>query len=326
MGMGRRRKHRKDLPERVYHRHGAFYFVDSTGKWHNLGKEFSAAMVAYASLNATGTLSTLGQVMDRYQREILPRKAARTQKGYLRDLRPLRAVFGRVRPDDVTPPDIYAYMDQRPAVAANREKALLSTVYSYAIRWGVAKNNPCRLVKRNTEKPRDRYVTDEEFWAVYDRATPIIRAAMMLAALTGLRLGDLLGLRLQDWDEKTGLSCVTSKTGKALLIEATPDLVEAVKAARAVERSVASIYLLAARDGHRYTVSGFSAIWQRLMRKLHKDGVLAERFQFRDLRAKSGSDHPDGKHLGHASPATTQRYRRRPERVTPAKIGRILDA
>lgn len=320
--MGRRRKHRKDLPERVYHRHGTYYFVDAAGKWHRLAKTFQDAMVAYAGLNSTrGPLATLGKIMDKYQAEILPTKALRTQRGYLADMRPLRAAFGQMRPEDLTPPDIYAYMDQRPRVSANREKALLSTVYSYAIRWGAAKDNPCRNVKRNTEKARDRYVTDAEFFAVYDMAPPIIRAAMMLATITGLRLSDLLGLRLSDWSDD-GLTCRTGKTGKALMFERTPSLEEAVKAARAVERRAASIYLLASRDGQKYTASGFSAIWQRVIRKAKEEGVIEERFQFRDLRAKSGSDHPDGSHLGHASKSTLQRhYRRRPERVMPANIG-----
>lgn len=318
--MGRRRRTRKDLPERVYFKNGAFYFVDANNKWHRLGKTFADAMIKYAELNTAPHLAptTLGRVMDRYVQEILPTKAPRTQQNYLKDIRPLRAVFGHMRPDDVTPTDIYGYMDQRPKVAANREKALLSSIYSYAIRWGAATGNPCRLVKRNTEKPRTRYVTDDEFWTVYDLAPPIVQAAMMLATLTGLRLGDLLGLRLQDWSAD-GLIVGTSKTGRALHFERTPELAEAVQFARSIERRAASIYLLANQEGQRYTPSGFASLWQRVMRRYEDQG--GTRFQFRDLRAKAGSDSPDGKLLGHTSEATLRRhYRRRPERVTPVSL------
>lgn len=319
--MGRRRKHRKDLPERVYHRHGTYYFVDAAGKWHRLAKTFQDAMVAYAGLNSTrGPLATLGKIMDKYQAEILPTKALRTQRGYLADMRPLRAAFGQMRPGDLTPTDIYAYMDERPRVAANREKSLLSTVYNHAIRWGAASENPCRLVTRNTERPRDRYVTDDEFWAVYDMAAPIIQSAMMLSVLTGLRLGDLLRLRLSDCRDD-GIVVHTAKTGKSLLFAWTPELEAAVKAARAVERRAAGLYVIATRTGQRYTPSGFASLWQRLMRSYAASG--GERFQFRDLRAKAASDHPDGRLLGHMSEATLHRhYRRRPERVQPVALTR----
>ena len=85
------------------------------------------------------------------------------------------------------------------------------------------------------------------------------------------------------------------------------------------------MYLLATQDGQRYTVSGFSAIWQRTIRKAAADKVISERFQFRDLRAKAGSDHADGRLLGHSSGGILQKhYRRKPERVTPASVVRAV--
>ena len=48
--MGRPRKHRKDLPERVYYNHGAYYHVDDNNKWHNLGRDYPQAMLAWAKL------------------------------------------------------------------------------------------------------------------------------------------------------------------------------------------------------------------------------------------------------------------------------------
>jgi integrase len=50
---------------------------------------------------------------------------------------------------------------------------------------------------------------------------------------------------------------------------------------------------------------------------------LKERFQFRDLRAKSASDdtaQPASKRLGHADPKITERvYRRKTERAKPLR-------
>lgn len=43
MGMGRRRKHRRDLPQRVYFDHGSYFFVPGKGGKVNLGREFVQA-------------------------------------------------------------------------------------------------------------------------------------------------------------------------------------------------------------------------------------------------------------------------------------------
>ena len=65
------------------------------------------------------------------------------------------------------------------------------------MRWGVVDSNPCRGVARNTEKGRDRYITDAEFGAVKQIAGDFIATVMDLAYLTALRKGDILSLRLE---------------------------------------------------------------------------------------------------------------------------------
>ena len=56
--MSRPRKIRHDLPNRVYQKHGAFYFVDKANKWHRLGKSYVEAMKAYAVLLESDTSTT----------------------------------------------------------------------------------------------------------------------------------------------------------------------------------------------------------------------------------------------------------------------------
>jgi hypothetical protein len=101
-------------------------------------------MALWAQIVGTPSrIVTLGDAMDRYMREVAPLKAAATYRNNLREMRNLRAVFGHMRPDELRPPDIYAYLDTRKApIAANREKASLSHVLRYAIRWGIANDNP----------------------------------------------------------------------------------------------------------------------------------------------------------------------------------------
>lgn len=136
--MGRNRKTDKHLPKNVYLRSGSYYFVDYEGKWHNLGRNFAIAMQKYGQLADVGDCETVGDVIDRYLREIAPLKAERTYKDNLIQGKYLRAAFGKLRPIKVTPQLIYQYLDERgksSKIQANREIALLSHIYKKAIRW-----------------------------------------------------------------------------------------------------------------------------------------------------------------------------------------------
>ena len=314
--MGRRRKHDQHLPWRMYQAHGAYYFHPPKGKKIHLGRDYTTALIAYAKL-IDRPITTMGGVFDRYELEVLPKKAATTQVQNRLELARLRRMFAGAPPDDITPRHIYGYMDRRPPIRANREKALLSHIFRHAIKWGVATDNPCRRVMSNPEKPRDRYVTDDEFWSFHAMASPVIKVAMTLALLLGLRQGRLLDLRLQHVTED-GIAVDAGKGGKKLLFEWNDDLRAAVEEAKAL-RKVGSMFLICNRRGQQYTRDGFKAIWQRTMKRWVESG--GERFRFHDLRAKSASDHESGEHLGHQDKRTLERvYRRKPLRVRPVEL------
>lgn len=321
--MGRKRRDRRDLPERVYFKHGAYYFVSKDGVWHRLGTDYTKALTKYGELNSSGAGFSMGSIINRYMREIAPTKAPRTFKNYLREVRHIRSAFGHMLPDEITPPHIYAYLDTRAPVAGNREKALLSTIISYAVRWGLASDNPCRLVKRNPEAPRERYVEDWEYWAVYTLATSMIQIAMDLARTTGLRQGDILRLKLTDAKED-GLHVHTSKTGKRLIFSMTPDLRAPLNRSKGIPiKGIQPLHpaVIRNRFGRAYTGDGFRAVWQDLMVAAMAAEVIKERFTFNDLRAKAASESDNASELlGHDDPKTTNRvYRRAPRRVTPVK-------
>lgn len=310
--VGRKRKHNTGLPERVYLSHGAYYFVDRNNKWHRLGVNYFDAITEYARINTLPTIRNMNGIMDRYIREVIPAKAPRTQNDNLREIQLLKKVFGHMRPDEILPQDIYAYMDARKApIRANREKALLSHVYSYAIRWGMADTNPCKLVKRNPEKPSDDYIEDAKYQAVYAVMPPVIQVAMDIALLTGLRQGDILRLKRSDI-RPDGLLVRTNKTGRRLLFAMTDELSEVLS--RSLSTAVASVWIIHTRQGQPYTGSGFRSIWQRHIRK------SAVRFAFKDIRAKTGSESADDNLLGHQDRTVLYRhYKRKPLKVTPLR-------
>jgi integrase len=305
----------------VIYKHGAYYFRDARDKWHHLGHDYIDAMLKYAEINSVGkSVFTMRAVFDRYIKTELPKKAPGTQRDNLQSFKFLRAAFGDMSPDDVTPQDVYAYMDARDApVRANRDKALLSHVFKKAIRWGATTNNPCRDVESNPERPRDRYVNDIEFNAFYDFInSDLIRHTMRLTAMTGLRQNKLLALTRHNLTSD-GIEIDSGKRGLKLLIQWTTDLRTLIDEILAAQR-VSSIYLFCTREGAPYTTSGFKSIWQRAMNKAVTANIIGQRFTFHDLRAKAGSETTDHDLLGHKNKATFHRvYRRKPIPVTPVR-------
>ncbi len=321
--MGRRRKTDKHLPQRMYLRSGTYYFADPGGKWHNLGRDYAAAMYGYAQITGPGGhCRTLGDAVDRYMKEVACQNAERTYKDKLHHGKIIKEAMGKVRPQAISPQAVYKFRDiisTNGKVQANRTIGTLSHVFTSCIEWGLVTSNPCLSVKRFKEQARDRYVTDEEFKAFADFAGPQIGAYMHFKYLTGLRKCDILNMK-RDQIKPDGIHVQTSKTSKKIIIERTPALNAAIKRIGKL-RKFTSIYLISTRNGGGYTVSGFTAIWQRKMVKAMEKGILAERFTEHDLRAKTASD-TDLKHaaalLTHDDIKTTQKhYRRKAEIVRP---------
>jgi len=133
--------------------------------------------------------------------------------------------------------------------------------------------------------------------------------AIDLAVCMGPRRGDLLSLRRQNRTVE-GIQFTQGKTGGVQMIEWSADLRRIVDRAKALKPQVPGDYLLRTRDGQPYTATGFSANWQRLMKKHVAAG--GQRFTFHDLRSVSadGAATPEEARdrLGHRSVATTMRH------------------
>jgi integrase len=316
---------KQGLPPRVYEKHGAYYYVTPKHKWIRLGTTKQEMLAKYYELLDKPTkIYTMNDLINRYMQEVAPTKAPRTYEDNRYEAERLRAVFKDMEPQDITPVHIYQYLDERAKkarVRANREKALLSSMFSFAIRWGVITDNPCRHVKRLTETPRKRYIQDWEFEAVYNLASPIIQCAMEFAYLTSQRIGDILDVKESDISDE-GIKFTQNKTGESLIVEWSDALTECVNRTRKLGSKIRGLYLFCQRNGQPYTRYGFKSIWQRAMAKALKDGVIQERFTFHDIRKKSCSDEktPEGKRrLGHRTAAMMERYDVAPKKYKPLK-------
>lgn len=342
--MPKKRTKDKHLPPRVYYKDGGHYFVDMNYKWIFLGNTLSLAMMNYAKImENTLNSNTMHALLDRYIKEISPTKASTTHRNDIYYLKAIRSYFGKMPPHTLTARDVYKYLDIRSQVSiasANKELSLLTRVLQMGIRWGIITSNVCREVERLPETvTRNRYVEDWEFQAVYKLALvafPITAVVMMVAYLTGLRLGDLLSIKIADLTDQ-GILITASKTKKTQIIKWSPELSAAVRIARDLRSKFKGFYLFTRQDGKPYTVSGFQSIWQRLMKlamdkkRLEKleaklqvkfEKKLKSHWMFKDIRAKSATDLAESRGLEFASALlqhsdikTTQRHYIKKEEV-----------
>lgn len=329
--MGRRRKHDKHLPQRMYCRRGAYYFDNpKTSQWNPLGKDLGSAISAYGRLIGDAWSGrTLGDVIDRYRTQVLPLKGSTENRvTQAAQLSRLKRVFGDMLPDSISAPDCYKYLDGRhdkdgkPVPAAARaEINLLGHVLSKGIRWGVGVVNVVRNLELGKKGKRTRYVTDEEYAKVYAMASPRLQIAMDLALLTGQRRGDLMALK-HEACKLEGIEFLQGKTGKGILVEWSPDLRGVIERAKKLKPDIPRDYVLRTNNGQPYTPRGFGANWTRLMNKAVKNGM--PRYTYHDLRAKCASDKDrieDAQALlGHASSVTTKTvYKRNLTRARPLR-------
>jgi hypothetical protein len=265
--------------------------------------------------------------MDRYLGHLARRRAKKdiaesTERDYLKHLGSLRRVWARVRWEDFDAPAVARWYEARSAesvVQANRELTVLNDLVKLAGRLGLVKDNPIRFIKRDKERPRERYVEDPEFAAVFEHALPVVRAAMFIASITGLRQGDIQRHKRADFRPGEHLLVPTRKTSQPLQFSWTDGLAQAYEMGNSV-REFASLHWLVGEKGRAYTSSGFQSLWQDAINAAQLKHPQLERYTFNDLRAKAGSESRDWKLLGHLDQRTFERvYNRKPRKVEPTR-------
>jgi integrase len=128
-----------------------------------------------------------------------------------------------------------------------------------------------------------------------------------------------------------GIAVVTHKTGKTVIYEWTPELRLAIEDAKVARPRSDSAWLFCTKTGETYLndktgeANGWKSMWQRFMARVLTETKVKENFTEHDLRAKCASDASTLDHakalLAHADSRLTERvYRRKPERVIPAKL------
>ena len=180
------------------------------------------------------TDKTLADAITRYRRDVLPEKAEKTRIHQDRQLTWWESELGDSRLHAITSARVIEARDDLIAdrgvsgPTANRYTAILSHVFSMAVQWGWVRDNPVRSIAKRRENPgRARFLSRDELTRLLDECRksrqPELELLVMMALSTGMRRGELLGLRWSEVDLDRGLArLIDTKNGEARAVTLTP--------------------------------------------------------------------------------------------------------
>lgn len=338
-----RTKLNKKLPLRWRYKHGAYYYrvpPDQEVYWNGkkefrLGKTEIEAYATYTSriTNLEFTVSTVNDLLIRYAAEVMPLKSPKTQQSNHYSINRLRPVFGHMTPSHVKVSHLIQYFEilkKKSHATARHDFQLFRHLYTMAVQWGVMDQNPFFGIRLPQVKKRQRYVTDNELAESLKAASPILTGYILLKLSTGLRRGDILRLTLEQANQQV-LTVTPHKTaltsGKSLAFNITPQLRNILNYCAMHTKS--KKYLFSTVKGHPYidengNCNAFDSLWQRYMKRALKQTGLTEKYQEKDLRAKTATDLgllAGSRLLGHSNlNVTNNHYIRKPEVLNPHQV------
>ncbi|ATG89137.1 tyrosine-type recombinase/integrase [Methylomonas koyamae] len=155
---------------------------------------------------------TVGEMLTRYYSEVLPHYNEKEQKERKSKLEWWRQAIGHCLLADVTPAAITEHKAKMTQSAATVDKYLknLSHAFTVAVNdWGWLEDNPVKKVKSpKLPRGRVRFLDDDErqrfLTACQQSSNPTLYLCVILALSTGMRQGELMGLKWQDVNLKDG--------------------------------------------------------------------------------------------------------------------------
>lgn len=278
----------------VVEKDGRYYKI-IRNKWHPLSRIDEGTNALYRALYELDPArpGTIGELINVYRAAGMDELKPATRADYGKMLPRLAHHFGHIRLGMLKPSQIAVWLETRRkagrgAIRANREFAVLASVHKFGMRQGWVEANPCRGVPRNTERPRSRQVTDEQFLEGFNRAPEAFQDLIAAAYLSGVRQTDIVAWSRTAHLRPDGIHYVQSKTRKPHHVEWTDALRYFVR--RAMARFPDSDLVFLNTRGQQWTIWAINS----QKRRLELDWC------FKDLRAKAQTDSPHSV-LGHGA-------------------------
>ena len=154
------------------------------------------------SLNGGTKYATFAEYSRRYMDTYA--KAKRSYRDDKCRIGPVGEFLGFMDLKDVNPSDVEAFRQSRIAAGnskatANRYLSLVKRVFNLAVQDGYLETSPARYIKKFSEKEslKERILTRAEDEKLMDACPQYLRDMVFLALHTGMREGEIMGLR---WD------------------------------------------------------------------------------------------------------------------------------
>lgn len=194
--------------------------------------------------NSEAQKHTVKELIDRYEREVLPGKPKAKQEGHFTWW---KNRLGDLLLKDLTPPFIVQCRDELLSSLTSRAKkrspatvvrymAALSHALSIAVReWGWLDDSPMRKVTKPKEsRGRVRFLSRDErtrfLKACKESPSPYLYAIVVLSLATGMRQGEILKIRWEDVDlEKGRIILHETKNGERRSLPLCGHALEVVK-------------------------------------------------------------------------------------------------
>lgn len=286
---------------------------------------------------------TLGDLVDRYI-EHLERKRPQAVKKHRQMLGWWKEEIGAYSLANVTPALIAEKRDAllaenlgsddeprfRAPATANRYLAAISKAFTVAVReWHWLSENPLRRVQKEAEpQGRVRFLSDDERIRLLDACRKselsVLYLIVLLAITTGMRKGELLGLRWPDVDLKRRVAVLhKTKNQDRRVVPIVPDVVELLSDLGKVRRLDTD--LVFPQPGKEKVLDVDHWFYLAL------DEAEIENFRFHDLRhtaasylAMSGATPPEiAAVLGHRTLQMVKRYAHLSEAHTSSVVERM---
>jgi integrase len=275
---------------------------------------------------ATRKAPTIADLADLYITEHLPKKRPTSQaedKAIIAKI--IKPKIGNRKVAVISHPDInrlHREISKSTPTRANRIVALLSKMFSLAIKEGWRADNPCRGIERNPEEKRHRYLNPTELGQLTTalnecqdtRAADLVR----LCLLTGCRRGEALAATWDQFDLDVGVWIKPGATTKQKTEHRAPLSAAAVTlltsilegAVKGEDDAPLSRYVFPGKTAD-VPLKDVREAWDSI-----RDAAGIPDVRLHDLRhtyasilASAGLSLPViGALLGHTQPATTARY------------------
>jgi integrase len=287
---------------------------------------------------------TLGEMIERYIRDVLPKKSEVMQQDQYRHLKWWSDQIGEKPLADVTPPLLAEHRDilakgnrledgthkPRSPGTVNRYMAALSHAYTIAVKeWQWVDDTPMRKVQKSKEpRGRVRFLDDSE----RDRLLKVCRESserllypvVMLALSTGARKMEILSLTWGDIDLKRKVAIIhKTKNDERRALPLMGQAYDCIKKLSEVRRLDTN--LLFPDAGGKKPIE-IRSPWEKALKEAEVDN-----FRFHDLRhsaasylAMSGASLAEiAEVLGHKTLQMVKRYSHLSEQHTASVVSRM---